>query len=351
MWLYDIKAPIFAMNDATTAHDLFWSSLLPYNVQTLFSLNLRHVLFANAGSLFIIMLLPWRNRRDVVFKLLIVWFVVGEFFWGTINEFRVWYELLPLGWMMIADTVLQDRPMIQESAADKHANRVWKGSYWLMMGALLAMAVWVWLTAKPALPKPGEGNPPNQLSVQESLLAAPKGDVEAQYTLGRAYQNGFGVKQDMAEAANWYQRAAEQGHLEAQNALGMLLGVYRQDYAGAAQWFGRAAARGNADAQYNLGVLYRHGLGVRQNDELAAQWFQKSAEQGHVEAEKELGRLYRSGRGVKQDYIAAYKWLKLAQLQGDEDVGDELNACAALMTREQIAAAEKLAWEIKTARK
>jgi hypothetical protein len=35
----------------------------------LFSLNVRHVLFANAGSLFIIMLIPWRNRRDVVFQI------------------------------------------------------------------------------------------------------------------------------------------------------------------------------------------------------------------------------------------------------------------------------------------
>ena len=122
MWLYGMKAPIFAMNDATSVHDLFWNSLLPYNLQTLFSLNLRHVLFANAGSLFIIMLLPWRNRRDVVFKLLMVVFVIGEFFWGTINEFRIWYELLPLGWMMIADTVLPGRPMIQENAAvDNHA--------------------------------------------------------------------------------------------------------------------------------------------------------------------------------------------------------------------------------------
>jgi TPR repeat protein len=207
------------------------------------------------------------------------------------------------------------------------------------------------LTIQPAPPKPGQGSQPNPLSVQEALLAAPKGDAEAQYTLGRAYQNGFGVKQDIAEAATWYQRAAEQGHLDAQNSLGMLLAVSRQDYAGAAQWFGRAAIGGNADAQYNLGVLCRDGLGSRRNDELAVQWFRKSAAQGHVEAEKELGKMYESGRGVKPDYLEAYKWLKLAQLQGDEEVGDELKACAASMSRDQIAAAEKLAREIRAKEK
>jgi len=37
--------------------------------------------------------------------LLIVSFVIGEFFCGIINEVRIWYELLPLGWMMIADAL------------------------------------------------------------------------------------------------------------------------------------------------------------------------------------------------------------------------------------------------------
>ena len=203
------------------------------------------------------------------------------------------------------------------------------------------------VTIQLAPPKPGQGSQPNPLSVQELLLAAPKGDAEAQYTLGRAYQDGFGVKQDIAEAATWYQRAAEQGHLECAKQSGNAVRGYRQDYAGAAQWFGRAATDGNADAQYNLGVLCHKGLGVGRNDEVAVQWFQKSAAQGHVEAKRSSAKCIESGQGVKQDNIEAYNWLKLAQLQGDEEVKDELKACAASMSREQIAAAEKQVQEIR----
>lgn len=42
-----------------------------------------------------------------------------------------------------------------------------------------------------------------------------KGDVRAQYLLGRHYQFGQGVKTDRAEAYFWYRRAEAKGHLEA----------------------------------------------------------------------------------------------------------------------------------------
>jgi len=48
------------------------------------------------------------------------------------------------------------------------------------------------------------------------------------------------------------------------------------------------------------------------------------------------------------DYVEAYQWLKLAQLQEDEEAGRELKACAASMTPDQIAAAEKLVQEVQT---
>ncbi len=58
------------------------------------------------------------------------------------------------------------------------------------------------------------------------------GDVVAQFFLGEIYLHGKGVAQDFAQAAQWYERAAEQGHPEAQAALGSLqmlgLGVPKQ---------------------------------------------------------------------------------------------------------------------------
>ncbi len=42
----------------------------------------------------------------------------------------------------------------------------------------------------------------------------PLGDKYAQYMVGYMYQNGFGVEQDVATAAAWYQLAAERGTRE-----------------------------------------------------------------------------------------------------------------------------------------
>ena len=49
--------------------------------------------------------------------------------------------------------------------------------------------------------------------------AAEHGHSEAQFRLGKGYFNGSGVEKDEAEAVKWYRKAAEQGHLGAKIAL------------------------------------------------------------------------------------------------------------------------------------
>ena len=51
---------------------------------------------------------------------------------------------------------------------------------------------------------------------------AEQGDADAQYYLGAMYENGRGVRQNYAEAAKWYRRAAEQSHAEAEMRLNNL---------------------------------------------------------------------------------------------------------------------------------
>ena len=45
---------------------------------------------------------------------------------------------------------------------------------------------------------------------------AEAGDAEAQYQLGVMFESGRGVARDYRQAAEWYRRAAEQGHVFAQ---------------------------------------------------------------------------------------------------------------------------------------
>jgi len=81
------------------------------------------------------------------------------------------------------------------------------------------------------------------------------------------YVLGRGVSEDYAEALKWYRLAAEQGYADAQYALGKAYddgeGV-PQDYAEAVKWYRLAAERGQPDAQFNLGVMYAMGQGVPQ---------------------------------------------------------------------------------------
>ena len=86
---------------------------------------------------------------------------------------------------------------------------------------------------------------------QETLQAAEQGNAKAQYNLGVMYDKGLGVRQDYAQAVQWYRRAAEQGY---------------------------------AGAQFNLGVMYDSGQGVRQDYAQAAQWYRRAKEQGAAEA-------------------------------------------------------------------
>ena len=185
MILYDVRAPLLAMNDAPRIADIFRNAHVFSNVNLLFSLDLRHVLFANAGSLLIMMLIPWRNRRDVVFKTVILVFIIGQFFCGIFNEFRIWYELLPLGWMMIADAFRKDgRTVEKDPAMNRRTDSFWKGSYWLMLTGLLLLALGALAMAKLHPPPPEEKNGVNRLSIEELISLAPKGDVAAQYNLG-----------------------------------------------------------------------------------------------------------------------------------------------------------------------
>ena len=48
---------------------------------------------------------------------------------------------------------------------------------------------------------------------------AEKGDDQAQLNVGMMYFGGKGTKKDYAQAMSWLVKSAEQGNIEAQNAI------------------------------------------------------------------------------------------------------------------------------------
>jgi hypothetical protein len=102
-------------------------------------------------------------------------------------------------------------------------------------------------------------------ALEEFQKAAEQGDVIAQYALGLMYDNGEGVTQDNATAFKWYKKAAEQGYAQAQFTTGWMYANGRgvaKDYLRAGNWYAKAAEQGNNEAQQILTGLYGTGLGL-----------------------------------------------------------------------------------------
>ena len=169
--------------------------------------------------------------------------------------------------------------------------------------------------------------------------SAELGNALAQNSLGVLYLNGLGVKQDANEALKWFQLSGQNGLAEGQNNCGLV--YFRgQRLSDSAQWFHKAADQGHAGAQCNLAQFFQKGLVYRQDLDEAMLWYSRSAKQGYGPAQLALGQIYHEGQGVKVDNNEAYKWLKLAQLQGTPDANKALTNCAAAMSGEQVTAAE-----------
>ncbi|MGL6177033.1 MAG: tetratricopeptide repeat protein, partial [Vibrionaceae bacterium] len=153
--------------------------------------------------------------------------------------------------------------------------------------------------------------------------AAHSGSASAQHRLGTLYANGQGgVEQDDKLAVQWYRAAAEQGHVDAQNCLGVMCASGRgttQDEEEAVRWYRAAAALGHSEAQYNLGNMCVNGRGTRQDNEEAVSWYRKAAFLGDSDAQYNLANMYANGCGVPNNDKLAMYWYHEAAGQGDAD--------------------------------
>ena len=126
------------------------------------------------------------------------------------------------------------------------------------------------------------------------------------------------------------------------------------DHAEAAKWYEKAAESGNTYAQYLLGYIYESGKnGATAEPEKAAKWYALAAEKGEPLAQFHLGWLYFEGKGVPSDPVAGYMWSNLAaaQLSGEERTAAEKQRdyIATKLSSDQLTKAQQLAREWKPA--
>jgi cell division septation protein DedD len=120
-------------------------------------------------------------------------------------------------------------------------------------------------------------------AVAEWRGPAVAGDPDAQFNLAQAYKFGRGVPADLAQAEEWYRKAALQGHPQAEVNYGLALfenGKRLQ----AVEWLEKAAARGEPRAQYVLGTMFFNGDAVAKDWVRAYALTARAAAQGLPQA-------------------------------------------------------------------
>jgi TPR repeat protein len=198
----------------------------------------------------------------------------------------------------------------------------------------------------------------SESSFDDLLARAKEGDADAQFQLGEYYDSHGGVT--VEEIAEWYMKAANQNHAQAQLALGLLYleWLYDEDYREQAQyWLERAAEsgcedavkvlvelggkdeyidnsdllveaeEGNPEAQFELGSMMYFGIGLRQRPSEGLSLIQKAAVAGHPRAQVLLGYEYLFGTNVDRNEGEAIKWLWLSAQQDSAEAYYYLGAC------------------------
>ena len=168
--------------------------------------------------------------------------------------------------------------------------------------------------------------------------------------MGSLYSDGLAVPRNYRKAAEWFVRAAEQGHDKAEFSFGFLTyhGAGKDASEGpvpgnpvvAAPWLKRAAGKGYAVAQYLLAEMYHHGKGIRRDKDEALRWALAAAAQDLTEAQYEAGYLLGSKWQDHESWTEAYKWFRLAADKGFPGAKQNLRILARRLTPREIVMAE-----------
>ena len=180
------------------------------------------------------------------------------------------------------------------------------------------------LLKEKAIAQNNKGNPDLALVLIAAALDATPGDVAlktlqsdingsfkaaSSYKKAEQLYYGKGVKQNLRRAAFYYRKAADRGHREAMNALGVMYvdgtGVKRNESM-AKTWFRKAADKNDAEAMYNLALGYLFGKQKKTASALPLATAASSLE--YRPAYRLVGWMYTTGTGVAANTFQAFRW-------------------------------------------
>jgi TPR repeat protein len=145
--------------------------------------------------------------------------------------------------------------------------------------------------------------------VAPTRVLALLGDPHAELVLALAYDKGWGVEADKAQAFKWRMKSAEQGF---------------------------------PGGEAYVALCYYSGAGVEKNLAESVRWMKDAADKGESLAQLWLGAFYAKGEGVPKDTVKAYMWFDIALAQGMKEAGGAMVEVSKSMTPDQLTEATKL---------
>ncbi len=148
--------------------------------------------------------------------------------------------------------------------------------------------------------------------------AAEKEHIQAQYQLALAYYTGAGVKKDEAESIRWLEKAAAKSHKEAGELLAELREKQRirQEKTEFKNHL-RQAEKGDAYAQSKVAGMYLRGTGVKKDIKKGIEWYEKASETDEGYAARQLAKLYAEGDIIPADPERAAYWRMVGGILDD----------------------------------
>lgn len=143
-----------------------------------------------------------------------------------------------------------------------------------------------------------EINPDADKAIPYLHKAESLGELDAFYTLGLCYRDGFGVPQNNTEYLRRVYEAAYYGWDPAICEIGRIYkagDLYEQDYSLAMQWFEESFS---GESFYEVGLMYRDGLGVDVNPDAASKNMISADLWGYRPAKQELDTMAQNHYGV-----------------------------------------------------
>ncbi|POG65675.1 kinase-like domain-containing protein [Rhizophagus irregularis DAOM 181602=DAOM 197198] len=167
-----------------------------------------------------------------------------------------------------------------------------------------------------------------KIAFEHFKRVAKKGHAMGQLKLGTIYDKGIpGIRKNSRKAANWYEKAADNGNNLAKYNLAFMYkdgtGVCK-NYKKAFSLFKQSAENGDPDGMSMLGYCYNNGVGTPIDKMKAFESYQKAVKLGNISAQYNLALMYEAGEGIEKDIDEAIYWYKKASEQGDRDAENRL---------------------------